>query len=143
MGTGDGKGTADAHPGERITPEFVERGAKAVTEKDVEHVVRRADEIDRRFERGGLLGRFLEDGHLLVSLVKDYWDGRYRAVPFGTIAAITFTLLYVLNPFDLVPDFLPVIGQLDDVAVLSVALVLIERDLRTYQKAREAGFAGD
>jgi uncharacterized membrane protein YkvA (DUF1232 family) len=49
------------------------------------------------------------------------------------IASIVFTLIYVLNPFDLVPDMLPLIGQLDDVAVMGACLVLVEQDLHKYK----------
>ena len=37
------------------------------------------------------------------------------------------------NPFDLVPDMLPVIGQLDDVAVMGACLILVEQDLHKYK----------
>jgi uncharacterized membrane protein YkvA (DUF1232 family) len=59
--------------------------------------------------------------------------GVYRRVPYGVIASIVFTLIYVLNPFDLVPDMLPVIGQMDDVAVLGACLILVEQDLHKYK----------
>lgn len=114
---------------------IVERGARGIDEDDVRRVVERAEEITRRFTKRGPLARFLEDGRLFVSLIRDYWTGRYRAVPFGTLAAVTFTLLYVLNPLDLVPDVLPFIGQLDDAAVFSAALLLVEKDLRRYRRA--------
>ena len=125
-GASDGGGA-----GRRI----VERGARGIDEDDVRRVVERADDITRRFKKRGPLARFLNDGRLFVSLVRDYWSGRYRQVPFGTLAAVAFTLLYVLNPLDLVPDVLPFIGQLDDAAIVSAALLLVEGDLRRYRRA--------
>lgn len=124
----------DARDGGGAARVIVERGARATGEEDVRRVVEHADEIVRRFKRGPL-ARFLQDGRLFVSLVRDYWSGRYRAVPFGTLAAVAFTLLYVLNPLDLVPDLLPFVGQLDDAAVFSAALLLVEGDLRRYRRA--------
>lgn len=127
-----GATTADGDGAGRV---LVERGARGIGEDDLRRVVERADEIARRFKKRGPLARFLEDGRLCVSLVRDYWSGRYRAVPYGTLAAVAFTLLYVLNPLDLVPDVLPLIGQLDDAAILSAALLMVEGDLRRYRRA--------
>jgi len=113
--------------------EFIKEGAQNVTEKDVETVINKSEEIQRKFSAKGPLARFIEDGKLLISIVKDYWSGAYRQVPYGVIASSVFTLIYVLNPFDLVPDMLPVIGQLDDVAVMGACLILIEMDLHKYK----------
>ncbi len=120
----------------KMEQEFIEQGAKKVSEKDVEKVVDKSEEIKRKFTSRSL-ARFAEDGQLLISIVKDYWAGRYRQVPYGTIAAIVFTLIYVFNPLDLIPDFLPIIGQIDDAAVVAGCLILVERDLHAYQQWRE------
>ena len=116
---------------------LVTEGAENITEKDVEIVVNRSEEIQKKFSARGPLARFIVDGKLLVSLVRDYWSKAYREIPYGLIGSAVFTLIYVLNPFDLVPDMLPVIGQLDDVAVLSACLLLIEQDLHKYKDWKE------
>jgi uncharacterized membrane protein YkvA (DUF1232 family) len=113
--------------------EFVKDGAQNVTEKDVETVINKPEDIQRKFSARGPLARFIEDGKLLTAIVKDYWSGAYRQVPYGVIASSVFTLIYVLNPFDIVPDVLPLIGQLDDVAVMGACLILIEMDLHKYK----------
>jgi len=113
--------------------EFVKEGAQKIIEKDLEKVVNKSEEIKRKFSTKGPLARFIEDGQLLIAIVKDYWSRTYRQVPYGVIASIVFTLIYVLNPFDLVPDMLPLIGQLDDVAVMGACLILVEQDLQKYK----------
>ncbi len=118
--------------------EFVKEGAEKMTEQDVEKVVVKATDIQKKFTARGPLHRFIEDAQLLLAMVKDYWNKRYRQVPFGTIAAIVFTLIYVLNPFDLVPDVLPIIGEVDDAAVFTACLLLIENDLHKYKDWLEA-----
>ncbi len=111
---------------------FVEQGARKITGREIETVVQKSDEIEKRFRNWGPLQRFVDDGRLLVSAVRDYWAGRYRRFPMGTVGAIAFTLLYVFDPLDLVPDVLPIIGQIDDAAVVAACLFLVENDLRTY-----------
>lgn len=118
----------------RIDQDFVQEGSRSVTGKDVERIVERADEIESRFSKSGPLGRVLEDGQLMLALTKDYWKGRYRAVPLWTIGAIAFALLYVLNPLDLIPDVIPVVGALDDAAVVSMCLLMVEQDLHEYKE---------
>ena len=43
-------------------------------------------------------------------------------VPRRAKLAIGFAALWVLSPIDLIPEFLPVIGPLDDVVVVAIAL---------------------
>jgi uncharacterized membrane protein YkvA (DUF1232 family) len=118
--------------------EIIREGAQKVTDKDVEKVIVKSEEIRQKFSAKGPLARFILDGQLLISIVKDYWTKSYREVPYGTIASIVFTLIYVFNPFDLVPDMLPLIGQVDDVAVISACLILVEQDLHKYKDWKES-----
>jgi uncharacterized membrane protein YkvA (DUF1232 family) len=117
--------------------EFVKEGAQEVTEKDVEKVVAKSEEIKKKFRTRGPLSRFVDDARLLIAAVKDYRSGAYRQIPYAIIAAAVFALLYVFNPFDLMPDMLPVIGQLDDVAVMGACLALVEQDLLKYKVWKE------
>src|SRR5512138_1599834 len=117
--------------------EFVKEGAEKVTEKDIDTVVERSEDIKKQFSARGPLKRFIEDGKLLSALIRDWRTGKYRKAMYGTIAAAAFALLYVLNPFDLMPDVLPFIGAVDDAAVLGACLMLVERDLRQYRGWKE------
>ena len=112
---------------------IIKEGAQNVTEKDVEKVINKPEEIQKKFSAKGPLAQFIEDGKLLIAIVKDYRAGAYRQIPYGVIASIVFTLIYVFNPFDLMPDMLPLIGQLDDVAVMGACLIMVEQDLHKYK----------
>ena len=118
---------------EKPDEECVKEGAQKVTEKDIEKVVAKSEEIEEKFKARGPLKRFIEDYRVLAALVKDYRAGRYRQALYGTIAAVVFALLYVFNPFDLIPDVLPLIGVVDDASVITACLMLIERDLSKYR----------
>lgn len=108
------------------------RRAKKVTDDDVKVVLDRADDIRSKFESAGPLGRFLKDVKLMLAMVKDYWSGAYREIPWWSIASVVAALIYVINPFDLIPDIIPVIGLLDDAAVVAACLLLVEQDLHQY-----------
>lgn len=43
-------------------------------------------------------------------------------VPLQVKLAVGFAAVWVLSPIDLIPEFLPVIGPLDDVVVVALAL---------------------
>ena len=47
---------------------------------------------------------------------------RHPAVPRSARMAVGFAALWVLSPIDLIPEFLPVVGPLDDVVVVALAL---------------------
>jgi uncharacterized membrane protein YkvA (DUF1232 family) len=127
---------------EDIAEEFVTEEAKKITDQDMEKVLKRSEEIKKQFRRSGPLGRFVEDGQLLVGMVKDYWSRSYRRIPSATVAAAVVSLLYVLNPLDLVPDVLPLIGQVDDAAVVAACLLLIEQDLYSYRQWKQTQAPG-
>jgi uncharacterized membrane protein YkvA (DUF1232 family) len=52
------------------------------------------------------------------SFARLYWRlFRDRRVPLLPKALLVLTALYLLSPLDIVPDFVPVIGALDDLVV--------------------------
>jgi uncharacterized membrane protein YkvA (DUF1232 family) len=62
-------------------------------------------------------------------------------VPFRAKAALVFAGLWVLSPIDLIPEFLPVIGPLDDIVVVALALRFAAR--RVPREALEAAWTGE
>lgn len=123
--------------------EFVREGAEKVTDKDIENVAEHADDIRKQFSARGPLKRFIEDGRIMTALIRDWRSGNYRRAMRWTIAAAAFALIYVINPFDIVPDVLPFVGAVDDASVIAACLFLIERDLFKYRdwKINQAGSA--
>lgn len=112
---------------------ILERGAKKVTQKDLETVLNKAEKIEQEFNNGGPLAKFVSEVKIMLNMVKDYFQGNYREIPWWSLAAVIAALLYVINPLDLIPDAIPVIGQLDDAAVVACCLSLVRLDLETYQ----------
>jgi uncharacterized membrane protein YkvA (DUF1232 family) len=112
----------------------LDAGARRITEADLERIFEKQAEIEKKFAADGPLGRFVADVKLLISMVRDYGSGSYRQVPWLTIASVAATLLYVINPADLIPDVVPVLGLLDDVAIVALCLSMIERELLAYKE---------
>lgn len=66
------------------------------------------------------------------SMLRDSARRKYPRVPAGTLAGGVLGLLYLLNPLDLIPEALPVIGIVDDTLVAGVFLALLSRDVKKY-----------
>ena len=46
------------------------------------------------------------------------------------------TLAYVLSPFDISPDFLPVVGQIDDIAIVTLLVAEVSQMVIDFMKLR-------
>ncbi|MBC8064140.1 MAG: DUF1232 domain-containing protein, partial [Chlorobia bacterium] len=46
------------------------------------------------------------------------------ATPWGAIFSFFSALLYGVSPIDLIPDIIPVLGWLDDAAIVPIMLIL-------------------
>ena len=75
---------------------------------------------------------------IMISLIKHYVEGKYTTVPYGTILAIMSALIYVLSPVDIIPDFIPFVGYLDDVAVIGLCLSMVKTDIEAYDEWRQS-----
>jgi uncharacterized membrane protein YkvA (DUF1232 family) len=65
---------------------------------------------------------------------------RDPAVRWPKKLAVLLAVAYVLFPFDLVSDLLPVLGWLDDIGVLAVMAIWLLRDLEAYVSAQRKGY---
>lgn len=102
---------------------------------DIARVTQRAQDIEDKLPK---LRKVMESARVLLSLVKDYWAGAYREVPYWVISAGALALLYVLNPADVIPDVILGVGYLDDATVVAFCLKLIERELERYKQWKDA-----
>ena len=106
------------------------------TEEDAQKVMENQEKIEK-IVSNDTLHKYLNDVKLYFKMLGDIFTGKYKKVPVGTIAAIIGTLIYVLSPVDLIPDFIPVIGYLDDAAILAACLNFTRFDVEEYKKNRK------
>lgn len=60
-------------------------------------------------------------------IVALYLAGRDPRVPWCAKAMALATAAYALSPIDLIPDFIPVLGYLDDLVIVPAAILLTVR----------------
>lgn len=56
-----------------------------------------------------------------------WFAGKHRRTPWYAKALGLFVVAYALSPMDLIPDFIPVLGYVDDVLLLPVLIWLTVR----------------
>ena len=122
---------------DRKAKKQLDREAGKVHQKDVGDLLARQKAIEEKVRSSGKLKRFGSDISLMFSMLRDYWQGNYREVPWKSIAAIAGALVYVLNPLDVIPDLILGFGFIDDAGVVALCLSLVESDLLRYAAWKE------
>lgn len=85
-----------------------------------------------------ILGNVIDDVICMVELVESYVKKEYTAIPKGTIVSIVAVLIYLLSPIDIVPDAIPVLGYMDDAALVLLVLSFgVDHDLDKYREVVE------
>jgi uncharacterized membrane protein YkvA (DUF1232 family) len=69
---------------------------------------------------------------LVLELLEDVKTGAYRSLPWRSVALGSAAVLYSISPADVIPDVIPSLGLIDDIALISIAVRLLRRDLRAY-----------
>jgi uncharacterized membrane protein YkvA (DUF1232 family) len=93
--------------------------------------------MPKNFVRLGLFARLFRNLKLLLPLIKDYWKGTYRDVSIKSIVIFLAVLVYIISPLDLIPDYVPGLGQIDDAAILGLSLFFLEKELLKYKAWRD------
>ena len=105
--------------------------------------------IDNPVQLNGLLNRVLafikkkaygplvKDAIVLYFYVEDIVKGHYKQYSYRKLITIVAVLIYLVSPYDLVPDFLVSIGFLDDAALIGYVISLTEKELHGYLRWRK------
>jgi uncharacterized membrane protein YkvA (DUF1232 family) len=91
------------------------------------------DEVFLKIGQGSEVFYSLQDSVIaLARMLKAWWTGEYRSISSTSIIAVVAALLYFSNPFDMIPDFIPVIGQIDDILVLSYLIKMLNKEIERF-----------
>jgi len=94
-------------------------------------IIKVKDKIDNNKE----LREIFEEIKLLIELIRDWLKGDYEELSQTSVVLVIISFIYLLNPFDLIPDFIAG-GFVDDIAVITYIVKKIQEELKAYKRWR-------
>ena len=68
----------------------------------------------------------------MIRLISAYHQGEYRDISSQNLNIVVAAIIYFVSPFDLIPDWVPIFGHLDDALVVRLAIRFVGVDLDTF-----------
>ncbi len=93
--------------------------------------------VDAVFKAGKnkrALKKIWEDLSTLFRLIRAWVSGSYRNIPWPSIVLAIAAVIYFVNPFDLITDFIPLIGYVDDSTVVWFVIASISNELAKFRE---------
>ena len=110
------------------------RRAEKITREDVEGLLGKEATAERLSKKAGFLSQYWEDIKTSFSLIRDWFNGSYDKVPARMVVSLVGALVYFISPLDVIPDWVPMAGLVDDAAILAFVFKLSEADLNVYRR---------
>lgn len=115
----------------KVLFKYLPRAKKIVS--DPERMEKLAEESFALLKGEGKMAEVRREGLLLWKLAKDTITGRYRGLKKRNLFLIVAGLMYLVNPMDIVPDFIFAVGFADDVAVLMYVFKKLDKEIKAYE----------
>ncbi|MCO5233234.1 MAG: DUF1232 domain-containing protein [Chitinophagales bacterium] len=97
--------------------------------------------IDIAFEKIGQSAGQVLDFESQVSaigrMLKAWYAREYTGLSKQAVISLVASLIYVVNPLDFIPDFIPVIGRLDDKLVLGYLIKKMNSEIQKFMAWEE------
>ena len=106
---------------------------KFVGNEKPEDVAQKKDDTLNKIKNASALSGLLENIRMAYDMVADSVTGRYKGVSKSTIMLLAGGLAYLALPIDLVPDFIPVAGWMDDASVLGWIFTRCADEFKKYR----------
>ena len=68
----------------------------------------------------------------MIRAARDFQTGDYRDMPRPKLLIVIAAIIYFVSPFDVIPDYLPVLGHIDDAFVVGLALKSVRAELDAF-----------
>lgn len=75
---------------------------------------------------------------LMASMIKSYVTQEYAEVSPKVVATLVSAFLYLVKKKDLINDNVPVLGLADDLAVVTLVMMVNQKELAAYKEWRES-----
>ncbi len=79
------------------------------------------------------IGKYVDEIKYMCAMVRDYVKRDYTEVKLSTVIAVVAALVYLVSPVDIIPDYIPIVGYLDDMAVLAYAIKATYKEIEAYK----------
>ncbi len=83
-------------------------------------------------ESSGPLSDFWRDIKTLMRLLRAYLRKDYTRIGWGSIITVIAAIIYFVSPIDLVPDWFPLAGFVDDAAVVVFVIAQLRSELTRF-----------
>lgn len=106
--------------------------------KDNEQINALLAQINQKLEQYPVLAETVKDVPVMIDMVKCYITKEYTVVSPKVVASLVSAFLYLVSRKDLIPDSVPVLGILDDIAVIGLAVKFSAPELKAFADWKSA-----
>lgn len=132
--TNDPEAPTELRPAYRRAYETALRAAKDVLKERFRLVNLARKAYGKVLDEEDAMSAVKDDLLTLVRLVRAWARRDYRQVSPKTLLSVVGAVLYFVSPLDAIPDFIPVVGLADDVAVVAAVVRAVRGDLDRFRQ---------
>jgi len=70
----------------------------------------------------------------MLRLIRAFCSGKYKRVPWENLISVIVAIAYFVSPLDLIPDFLPGVGYLDDAMIVRFVYRAVKAELDRFME---------
>lgn len=120
---------------EEIKQEFDKISKNEYSAEDINATLEKEEYVDSLSSKGPLAKNH-DDLKTLYGMLKN--KDKFK-LSKSSLAIIVGALVYVISPIDLVPDVIPVLGLLDDAAIIAAAVKALHDEIKRYNEWKNIG----